>query len=40
MEKYNVTDINKEAEGGEYGEQDGYGWTNGVLLKLINTYGL
>lgn len=40
MEKYNVTDINKEAGGGEYGEQDGYGWTNGVLLKLINIYGL
>ena len=40
MEKYNVTDINKEATGGEYGEQEGYGWTNGVLLKLINIYGL
>ena len=40
MEKYNVTDLNKEATGGEYGGQDGFGWTNGVLLKLINTYGL
>jgi alpha,alpha-trehalase len=40
MEKYNVTDINKEAGGGEYGGQDGFGWTNGVLLKLINMYGL
>ncbi len=39
MEKYNVTDLNKEAGGGEYGGQDGFGWTNGVLLKLINTYG-
>jgi alpha,alpha-trehalase len=35
MEKYNVTDLNKEAGGGEYGGQDGFGWTNGVLLKLI-----
>jgi alpha,alpha-trehalase len=39
MEKYNVTDLNKEAGGGEYGGQDGFGWTNGVLLKLISTYG-
>jgi len=39
MEKYNVTDLNKEAVGGEYDEQDGYGWTNGVLLKLISMYG-
>jgi alpha,alpha-trehalase len=40
MEKYNVTDINKEAGGGEYGGQDGFGWTNGVLLKLISVYGM
>ena len=39
MEKYNVTDITKEAGGGEYGGQDGFGWTNGVLLKLISIYG-
>ena len=40
MEKYNVTDLNKEAGGGEYGGQDGFGWTNGVLLKLISMYGI
>jgi len=40
MEKYNVVDINKEAGGGEYAGQDGFGWTNGVLLKLISIYGL
>ncbi|HEY8734422.1 MAG TPA: trehalase family glycosidase, partial [Puia sp.] len=40
MEKYNVTDVNKEAGGGEYGGQDGFGWTNGVLLKLISMYGM
>jgi alpha,alpha-trehalase len=40
MEKYNVTDINKEASGGEYAGQDGFGWTNGVLLKLISIYGI
>jgi alpha,alpha-trehalase len=39
MEKYNVTDINEVAGGGEYGDQDGFGWTNGVLLKLISMYG-
>ena len=40
MEKYNVADINKEAGGGEYPGQDGFGWTNGVLLKLIKKYDL
>ncbi len=39
MEKYNVTDIHLEAGGGEYEGQDGFGWTNGVLLALISTYG-
>ena len=36
MEKYNVTDMNLDAGGGEYPVQDGFGWTNGVLLKLLN----
>lgn len=40
MEKYNVVDLNAEAGGGEYPSQDGFGWTNGVLLALINKYGL
>jgi alpha,alpha-trehalase len=40
MEKYNVVDLNKGAGGGEYPGQDGFGWTNGVLLKLISVYGL
>lgn len=40
MEKYNVVDINKDAGGGEYPGQDGFGWTNGVLLKLIEKYHL
>lgn len=35
VEKYNVTDITLEAGGGEYPVQDGFGWTNGVLLKLM-----
>lgn len=40
MEKYNVADTKLEAGGGEYAGQDGFGWTNGVLLKLIGKYGL
>ncbi len=36
VEKYNVYDITLEAGGGEYPVQDGFGWSNGVLLKLIN----
>ncbi|MEM8969676.1 MAG: alpha,alpha-trehalase TreA [Bacteroidota bacterium] len=35
VEKYNVQDISLEAGGGEYPVQDGFGWSNGVLLKLI-----
>jgi alpha,alpha-trehalase len=39
MEKYNVVDNSLEAGGGEYPSQDGFGWTNGVLLALIKKYG-
>ena len=39
MEKYNVSDLHLEAGGGEYPGQDGFGWTNGVLLALIAKYG-
>jgi len=38
MEKYNVTDTQLKAGGGEYSLQDGFGWTNGVLLNLMNRY--
>ena len=36
VEKYNVVDMTLEAGGGEYPVQDGFGWTNGVLLKLMS----
>lgn len=39
MEKYDVMDLSKPGGGGEYPAQDGFGWTNGVLLKLLNLYG-
>lgn len=35
MEKYNVTDTTLLAGGGEYPNQDGFGWTNGVILGLL-----
>ncbi|MCX2738708.1 alpha,alpha-trehalase TreF [Pontibacter anaerobius] len=38
MEKYNVADISLQAGGGEYPNQDGFGWTNGVLLKLFSLH--
>lgn len=34
MEKYNAIDTESKAGGGEYPNQDGFGWTNGVYLKL------
>jgi len=38
VEKYNVINLNLKAGGGEYPLQDGFGWTNGVLLNLMNHY--
>ncbi|MFC6997970.1 alpha,alpha-trehalase TreF [Rufibacter roseus] len=35
-EKYNVEKTGAEGGGGEYPNQDGFGWTNGVLLKLLS----
>ena len=35
LEKYNVEDMTIENGGGNYAFQDGFGWTNGVLLKLL-----
>lgn len=42
MEKYNVTDTTLNAGGGEYPNQDGFGWTNGVALAFMKelTYQL
>ena len=36
VEKYNVRDAG-EGAGGEYPVQDGFGWTNAVLIKLLKT---
>lgn len=34
MEKYDVLDLDRRAGGGEYPTQDGFGWSNGVVLAL------
>jgi alpha,alpha-trehalase len=34
-EKYDVWNSNGEASGGEYPNQDGFGWTNGVYLAMM-----
>ena len=39
VEKYIVTGTSDEAGGGEYPLQDGFGWSNGVLLKLMEAEG-
>jgi alpha,alpha-trehalase len=33
-EKYNVASLDEETGGGEYPNQDGFGWTNGVYLSF------
>jgi alpha,alpha-trehalase len=38
LEKYDVIDTDREGGGGEYPLQDGFGWTNGVMRKLMVMY--
>ena len=38
VEKYDVVDTGRRGGGGEYPTQDGFGWTNGVMRKLIALY--
>lgn len=38
VEKYDVVDLDREAGGGEYALQDGFGWTNGVARALAERY--
>jgi alpha,alpha-trehalase len=38
VEKYDVINTNRKGGGGEYPTQDGFGWTNGVMLKLEALY--
>ena len=38
VEKYDVVRTNRKGGGGEYPTQDGFGWTNGVMRKLMALY--
>jgi alpha,alpha-trehalase len=38
VEKYDVMTTGRVGGGGEYPLQDGFGWTNGVMLKLMALY--
>jgi alpha,alpha-trehalase len=38
VEKYDVVTVGRSGGGGEYPLQDGFGWTNGVMRKLIALY--
>ncbi|KAJ8681749.1 hypothetical protein QAD02_017541, partial [Eretmocerus hayati] len=37
-EKYDATEAGKYGGGGEYEVQDGFGWTNGVVLEFLDTF--
>ena len=39
FEKYDATAVGKQGGGGEYDVQVGFGWSNGVVLDFLNTYG-
>lgn len=38
VEKYDVVDTGRRGGGGEYPTQDGFGWTNGVMRRLVALY--
>ena len=38
VEKYNVMSVGQSGGGGEYPNQDGFGWTNGVMRQLSGLY--
>lgn len=38
VEKYDVITPDRPGGGGEYPLQDGFGWTNGVMSKLMALY--
>lgn len=38
-EKYDISNGGQPGGGGEYEVQEGFGWTNGVVLMLLDRYG-
>ena len=39
FEKYNANVVGAYGEGGEYVVQEGFGWTNGVVIKFLELFG-
>lgn len=39
FEKYNAEEVGKQGGGGEYEVQAGFGWTNGVMIWMLNEFG-
>lgn len=39
FEKYDATVVGETGGGGEYEVQLGFGWSNGVIMELLSTYG-
>ncbi|KAJ2024694.1 hypothetical protein IWW57_003634 [Coemansia sp. S610] len=39
FEKFDSTQVGKEGGGGEYTVQAGFGWTNGILIWTLDTFG-
>ncbi|KAM3959901.1 LOW QUALITY PROTEIN: trehalase-2 [Aphomia sociella] len=39
LEKYDATILGGHGGGGEYVVQTGFGWTNGVVMSMLNRYG-
>lgn len=37
-EKYNCETVGRAGGGGEYGVQEGFGWSNGVAMSLLSSY--
>ena len=40
LEKYNVEKPGTAGVGGEYVVQDGFGWTNAILIRFMHMYGI
>lgn len=37
--QYSAVEIGTTGAGGEYVPQTGFGWTNGFILEILNTWG-
>lgn len=37
--QYSAVELGTTGSGGEYAPQKGFGWTNGFIMELLNTWG-